>query len=349
MTADIGLASFEQFVFLQHFVLTFDERRQLLFWEPRILNQALYLAFNVDHNDTRRAEQLRREVDKADSLVRNYNWQASDARKKLEELRETTGQSTPSTQDPTKIHAQHVSLQKDLQQASVAVSEYETQLRDAHLKITELSARHVALRSKYTDQFARRVQKRAHVEQHPLIRASIRDAACGLCGAQGDNISKAVEKAAQSNQCCICGSNIARAPVPANNLKELQKIDEELGSVRSSLGDFAEKADRVNKAIVSARERSAKAAKKLEDFEEENSAAITRSAADSRGDTLSVVLTSLQMRQQDALAKKAAALEKRNDKKHELKKLEDKLERQYDGAESVFVPAFKDLSHEFLA
>ena len=30
----VGVKRFEQFVFLQHFVLTFDESRHLLFWDP---------------------------------------------------------------------------------------------------------------------------------------------------------------------------------------------------------------------------------------------------------------------------------------------------------------------------
>ena len=48
IASDVGVNSFEQLVFLQHFVLTFDERRLLLFFEKKILEQALYLSFGVD-------------------------------------------------------------------------------------------------------------------------------------------------------------------------------------------------------------------------------------------------------------------------------------------------------------
>jgi hypothetical protein len=53
---DCNLASFEYFVFLQQMLLTFDERRHLLFWDERAANLALYLAFGVEPGDTERSE-----------------------------------------------------------------------------------------------------------------------------------------------------------------------------------------------------------------------------------------------------------------------------------------------------
>ena len=40
---DIGLSEFDQFVFLQIFVLTFDETHQLLFWENNLMERVLHL------------------------------------------------------------------------------------------------------------------------------------------------------------------------------------------------------------------------------------------------------------------------------------------------------------------
>jgi DNA repair exonuclease SbcCD ATPase subunit len=55
---DCHVANFEYFVFLQHYLLSFDERRNLLFWDTRAANVALYLAFGVDPEDTQRSEDL---------------------------------------------------------------------------------------------------------------------------------------------------------------------------------------------------------------------------------------------------------------------------------------------------
>src|SRR6266478_1052810 len=86
LPAEIGIDSFEQFVFLQQFVFTFDERRHLLFWDEDVLDQALHLCFGLDPKDADRADTLRREKERADSRVRNLQWDATELRKKVEHL-----------------------------------------------------------------------------------------------------------------------------------------------------------------------------------------------------------------------------------------------------------------------
>jgi hypothetical protein len=53
---DLRLQSFAQLAFLQHFVVTFDERRDLLFWGQRTLPAALFIAFGLDPTRARRAD-----------------------------------------------------------------------------------------------------------------------------------------------------------------------------------------------------------------------------------------------------------------------------------------------------
>lgn len=123
--ADTGLASFEQYVFLQHFVFTFDERRHLLFWDKRVLEPTLYLAFGATQQDAENADRLRREEDRAASRARNYAWQATEVRRKLEELEKI--QSGPNSKDDPSAdlvekHKQLISerdgLQQDLQKTN---------------------------------------------------------------------------------------------------------------------------------------------------------------------------------------------------------------------------------------
>lgn len=83
---EISLDTFEQFVFLQQFVFTFDERRHLLFWDDRVLEQALHLCVGLDPKDAAKADSLRRRAEGADSLVRNFQWQATQLKKKVEQL-----------------------------------------------------------------------------------------------------------------------------------------------------------------------------------------------------------------------------------------------------------------------
>lgn len=87
----VGVQSFEQFVFLQHFVLTFDESRHLLFWDPRALEQALYLAFGTDSEIAGSAERLRREMEKAESRGRNIQFHATSVYNRIQTLEDALG------------------------------------------------------------------------------------------------------------------------------------------------------------------------------------------------------------------------------------------------------------------
>src|SRR6266436_4317716 len=81
---DRAQISLDAFCFLQQFVFTFDERRHLLFWDEDVLDQALHLCFGLDPKDADRADTLRREKERADSRVRNLQWDATELRKKVE-------------------------------------------------------------------------------------------------------------------------------------------------------------------------------------------------------------------------------------------------------------------------
>lgn len=164
LATDIGLHTFEQYVFLQHFVFTFDERRHLLFWDEKVLERALYIAFGVDQRNAERADELRRESEKADSLARNANWQATELRKKLDELQKALGGKSPA-EDPEDLRAEHkklVKLADDLERrAQVA----DNALKDINLKISDFSARHASLRAEYEIEFSRRFQTQSAVDK----------------------------------------------------------------------------------------------------------------------------------------------------------------------------------------
>ena len=67
ISRDSGLANFEQFVFLQHFLLSFDERRHLLFWDADVTRQALFLAFGIDGETASHADEWLRKADRLES------------------------------------------------------------------------------------------------------------------------------------------------------------------------------------------------------------------------------------------------------------------------------------------
>ena len=89
LTHDVGLSTFPEFVFLQHFVFTFDERRKTILWDQKILERILYLSFGMDPNLAKRVDMMRREIESKDSQVRNFQWQATSTRKEISKLQQS--------------------------------------------------------------------------------------------------------------------------------------------------------------------------------------------------------------------------------------------------------------------
>ena len=342
---DIGLASFEQFVFLQHFVLTFDERRHLLFWDPVVLGQALFLAFGVDPAAAKRADSLRREGEKADSLARNANWQATEVRKKIKDLEATAENVAESATD---LSAEHKALTKTLETAERAVEKLEGHQRDLSLELAGQSSRQSSLRSQYEEEFAQRIRTTTHVSHHPLITSALEDSACGLCGADGDAVVAEIRKRSQSESCPLCGSQVERDRARARDVAKLKELDVALSNSKVKLDEIAKGLARIQKELPTARDARTDAAAKLHQFEKENYSFLVKLAADDRGSTLTAVVEAYKAQMVDFLEAKKRNYAKRDERRKELRLLQTGLEQSYAAAEDEFVPMFKELAFQFL-
>src|SRR5260370_11405983 len=148
LPTEIGLDSFEQFVFLQQFVFTFDERRHLLFWDDRVLEQAMHLCFGLDPRDADKADSLRREAEGADSLVRNFKWQATQLRKKVQQL-ESIVDSEDAGEEVEEVVAQYKKLTAERDGAEKLARKAEEQRQDAGVLFAQITAEVATLSTEY--------------------------------------------------------------------------------------------------------------------------------------------------------------------------------------------------------
>ncbi|MCP4698063.1 MAG: AAA family ATPase [Gammaproteobacteria bacterium] len=154
ITRDIGLGSFDQFVFLQHFVFTFDESRRLLLWDNKnVLTQALYLCVG-DYEQAQAADKLYREMERAGSLARSASGQASQIHGKIGILRDAL-EKRSSQEELLDIKEQHELRQEEWQRQQTLADDKKAQLSDAELKWMEASAELTSLQAEYGREFSR--------------------------------------------------------------------------------------------------------------------------------------------------------------------------------------------------
>tara|TARA_R110002072_G_scaffold128623_13_gene266487 strand:- start:5282 stop:7189 length:1908 start_codon:yes stop_codon:yes gene_type:complete len=347
LVADIGVASFEQFVFLQHFVLTFDEQRRLLFWDPKVLDQALFIAFGVDYEEAQRADTLQRDWEKSDSLARNAMWQATQVRRQLSAVKNARERVDEEDEQDADLVSRYETLRKSVDETKKRATKLRESLRDAELELTELTARQAVLRNDYADEYSKRIGKVSFLEAHPMVAASLQESRCNMCGNQSDEVEERFRSWLRSGTCPLCEAEIKKDK-KRRGMKRLQELDRGLSTVRADLEKASTKSRRLVAEHETAQSRALATYEALEEFEAEYGDQISSGTEGRSEGDLALIVTQLESQIEEAINRKTRHRARRNEKGRELKKLRVKIQRQYGDAEEDFVPAFTDLAHAFL-
>ncbi len=349
IATDIGLNSFQQFVFLQGFVFTFDERRDLLFWNEKVLDQVLYLAFGVDHAEAQRADALRREAERADSLARNHNWQATELRKKIEDLNAALGQRNDAS-DTSDIRLQHESLTEAEDHEYQRVQVAQADVSDSVLRLAELGAQYASLRSEYEAEFSHRMGALVDGEHHPVVSLSLTNERCEICGTSGEEVTHRIRKKLDENICPLCESATSSSTETPQDLTRLQEIDRLITVNREAITEASKRRQRMADELASRERAYSIARSNLTTFEMANADALRTltSVTSSPDGNVDLALARYREQLSELISKKENQYNVRNEKRKALLTLQRRLVKQYQEAEETFVPSFRRLATSFL-
>ena len=343
-----GVASFEEFVFLQHFVFTFDEQRRTLFWNSRIMESVLYRTFGFEPDMTKRSDSLRREIEAEDSRVRNYQWESTRMRKRINEIRAHTQAASGAQQRFEKLIGDHEALSKEFDEQSQTLKTLEDAIKDANLRLAEHSVHETSLRDEYARFFDRRLDLRPALPHHPLVTQSIADHACGICGNDTDAAIRNIAAKSNGATCPLCDSSVTQERPANGDAHRLHEVDREITKAKKHIQEDLKTLDRLRKEEASSRKQWESTKESLDAFDAQNSAILTAlrtqlghaaGAAD-----LSIYRDQLAVLERD----KQTAYDRREALKRQRAKLQKELEQQYLQVEQSFVPRFAELAQRFL-
>jgi ABC-type cobalamin/Fe3+-siderophores transport system ATPase subunit/rubrerythrin len=347
VTRDAGLERFEQLVFLQHFVLTFDERRRLLFWDETVAQTAMFMAFGLSLEDAEKADNLRRTAERADSLVRNLQWQATETRKRLRDLEaKATQAATEQVADIADEHRRLLDLQAE---SSSHTDRLEADVRDAELRLAENRARRDAARREYEMLFSERHSGRTWPAAHPVVARSIETSECAICGTHSAHVASTIQSKISAGNCPLCGTDLSlnvHEERDHDRLDYLQSLDAKIAQYDSAIKDAELAIERIGNSFLESRSALIKVSDLLAAFERENEMALVGD----RGESSAVRGIADQYRQQiaDLNARKQKELDRRTAARRELKVLQTELAEAYAQVRDEFVPRFSSLANEFL-
>ncbi|MBK7296702.1 MAG: hypothetical protein IPI91_08685 [Flavobacteriales bacterium] len=345
LTQHIGLSTFKEFVFIQSFVLTFDERRHLLFWDPKVLETCLLLFVGIDNEQRADAERLRREMEKADSRARNLRWNMTQQKDRLDSLRQVLS-GNELVDDEASTYEEFETLLDRVKERSNEVDIIQTKLRDAKLALAEGAARASVIRNDYQREFSERVTAKHSVENAPAIQLALIEHKCAICGTEGIAVVEPVKKAIAEHTCPLCKAATDRATIPAAVHQRLKELDKEL----------AEQKKRVDSSVLlitqldvenDIRVRSLETVQtELDAFEEQNRDVVNRGRpVDANHDqVIAAYEKTIAEIDKERLKQKSKSAEASK----AYKQIQKKLEQEYLNIQEDFVPKFNTLANLFL-
>lgn len=350
LTKAIGLEAFEQFVFLQHFVLTFDESRDLLFWNRAALERVLRMAFGESVAEAHRADTLRRDATKAGSLGRNFQWQATTLQGQIRQLREALGQGDSAVDDPQGLADEYLRLVSDREGMERQLSDEEGRVNEATAAFADIAARVVSLRSAYDTTFTEELQgMRADPARAPIIQKILSAHQCDVCGAHGSEVGNAVQAALDVRRCPVCASSLAVVQ-GAGAFERLRDLDEQLATATAEQSVAGKTRTKRQEAYDELLHRYRGVCEKIVIFESRHGP-LAAAARQKQGESTTPgadSLASLEASYALMLAKRDQEYARRDRLQKELATLNTALERRYLERRDEFTDRFRSLAGDFL-
>lgn len=342
LTKDIGLTDFDQFVFLQFYVLTFDETHQLISWDVSLIERILYLFFGVDATKAKLADQLRKEYNKYDSDVRNLQYQITRTRGELESIKKNIKDIDENDPINIEVATRYANLVESSDELTNKLHSIADEISEADVSISDLSLKASSLRSEYASVFNKTLTDGTSIEKNPAVIEVLNDLMLRIHANRkfSDLLDKLVERIKQHR-------SPATPKIKQQYFDQLKRIDEQLSKITGEIKTFQSRKDRLlndeNILSLQLKDVSSKIAK----IEKENSD-VLKALQQSDRDTFDILIKGYQDQIERLIAQKDEAYKKRNRAKKELEPLEDELNVGYINAEKDFIPKFNEYAKSFL-
>ncbi|HTC58789.1 MAG TPA: AAA family ATPase [Solirubrobacteraceae bacterium] len=342
-----GLEAFEQLVFLQLIVLTFDESHRLLFWSQRATELALFLAFGIPPKRVAQAEALQHAYDSAESKARSLQWQATGARKRLEDLQKVLAENSQDGTDDEAVQEEH----ERLSNARDRIDEEHLRLTgvvdEAELKVDEALAAQVSAGRAYREAYDGRVRSSTLVHQHPIVNYALQEHRCELCGTHSEQVSASVRGRLDEAQCPLCSSPIdVSTEEEQPELRELlRKLGELLVASEKAQKDAEAHLSRQRQKLNEVDQQLRSVSRELDNFKTANTRSLLRTEGHSEPNDAQV---GMQREIDHLLTEKDEEVQRRDKAQAQLNKVRDDLTSRFVRMEREFVPLLQELAEEFL-
>ncbi len=329
---DCNLAQFEQLVFLQHFLLTFDEQHRLLLWDERTIEQALLLAFGVSADDAVASDDLRRRAERAESQARNLQYQATTAEGRIQDL---VDRLRSERDEDAEGGATFEEFERQWTALSERIDRLTRELTSAQILEASDHSRLGSVEQAYEDAVALAIG--VEPGAHPLVVQTVQTGACALCGSAGGG--ERVRAKLNRGVCSLCDHPVENTEASHEDVRALAR----------QLADAREAARRSSVRVSEIFQSRAADLAEVKRLEADRPEIVAGGAQDPGGGaTVERLIAQYESEAADARRRRDEFRERRDQYRAALKPIAKSLARRYAEAEEAFVPRFVSLARSFL-
>jgi DNA repair exonuclease SbcCD ATPase subunit len=338
--SDVGVTSFEQYIFLQLFVLTFDESKKLIFWDDAVMNRVLYLFFGIDPQKADTADELRKKIAKHESNMRNLQWSITQNIRLLNELISTA--VPENSENVEAIIAELDSKEKELKELYEASHSNQAEIKNCELNISNISLKTSNLKKQYDEVFNNLYSVDVPIEKDECIVNILRLISKRILN--GEDVTQDFEDLKYRIRHV---SEQLKSNAKNSNIALLKSIDENVQKLQNELNELMLKKERLAKEFVQINDSIIQITNFIEKSRTENEQIITQSLKIKTADIDKRIEALKSIINKDEL-KKEEDTKIRDESKIGLSSIEKEIRKNYHNAEKQFLPIFKNYANSFI-
>jgi len=347
VTQFANLNNYAQFVFLQLKVLTFDESRDCLFWNPSVLTPTIFLCLGESVDNAERADELARQIQKINSRIRNVQWEISKQTARLTTLVEEKAKSEESAhydrEDEVNAQNKYEELNNELEKSESDYMGYIKEQQQIYARITELTVEKVQLKKEYEVLYTELYPGKGHVFKNPVIVA-LTSEGCPICCTIHKKLPERVEQSIEQKICPLCGENISESTTEqVDIITKLAEVDAKISRVEHEFEEMILRQRKIEEKIGVFKKKI----EQLKNGKEEIEKKCYSFLLDGKDDSWTSRIKALQDSISAVEREKTMHIEERDQLKAEYDSLCVNLEKIYYRVQLDFLPIFKKFAKEF--
>lgn len=343
---DSELSSFEQFIFMQTYVLTFDESKKLLFWDEDVMNRVMYLFFSIDAGSAQRADTLRKNIKRFESNMRNIQWEISKVEKRLGKLN-SNGVVTEQEMNEIEAACNEIeTIEKERNNKKRLLEETIAKCNEAKLRVDDNALKQSEAKNQYEQQFASLYTSSGiSVENDEKIQYSLKQIILQLTENEEADISEQVTNLRLSIVGAIKQKRVENDQATLDKVKE---TDEYIKQLKEQGKAFYETYARLLTEQKSIKEEIEQISLRIANFTNENETILSKKSAIQQGRQVQKEIEALRLNIEQLRKEKEEAENNRNKSQEELKPLDEAMRQRFASVAETFIPTFQNYAKSFI-